>query len=595
MNLVFDIETDGLDPRRIFCISTIDVDTQEQKNFDVSNVCNGLAYLMQADKLIGHNIIGFDIPAIKKLYRVDLSDKKIVDTLVLSRLFNPVRASHSLEAWGYKLGFQKIDFDKYDKYSEEMMEYCANDVQLNLKVYEALKRESKGFTSESVNLERDTYKVITKQREHGFMLDVTLAQKLLEEFEKEIKLTEKEVHKTFKPRIDRRVIYPQHTKDGVLRKMGLDTKGKQTRLTDDEYDIFDKGQSDTVVRESEEPFKLGSRQQIGEYLQQFGWKPKEFTPTGQPKVDERILNKVKDIPEATLIAKYLMLQKRIAQVSSWLTFLPESLIANSEGCVALAARVHGSVITNGTITGRMSHRDPNMAQIPSLASPYGKECRSCWTVADKFKLVGIDASGLELRMLAHYLNDEEFTDDIINGDIHTANQKRAGLKSRNQAKTFIYAFLYGAGDAKIGSVIGGNKAEGKRVKQSFLANFGTLKTFRNRITREAEQNGFIKGLDGRKIFIRSAHAALNSLLQGAGAIVMKRALVIFDELIKENNLLANCVANVHDEWQVEVLEEEAEQLGQLGVDAIRAAGVYYNLNCPLDGEYKIGGNWSETH
>ena len=595
MNLVFDIETDGLDPHRIFCISTIDVDTQEQKNFDVSNVCNGLAYLMQADKLIGHNIIGFDIPAIKKLYRVDLSDKKIVDTLVLSRLFNPVRASHSLEAWGYKLGFQKIDFDKYDKYSEEMMEYCANDVQLNLKVYEALKRESKGFTSESVNLERDTYKVITKQREHGFMLDITLAQKLLEEFEKEIKLTEKEVHKTFKPRIDRRVIYPQHTKDGVLRKMGLDTKGKQTRLTDDEYDIFDKGQSDTVVRESEEPFKLGSRQQIGEYLQQFGWKPKEFTPTGQPKVDEKILNKVKDIPEATLIAKYLMLQKRIAQVSSWLTFLPENLIENSEGCVELSARVHGSVITNGTITGRMSHRDPNMAQIPSLASPYGKECRSCWTVADKFKLVGIDASGLELRMLAHYLNDEEFTDDIINGDIHTANQKRAGLKSRNQAKTFIYAFLYGAGDAKIGSVIGGNKAEGKRVKQSFLANFGTLKTFRNRITREAEQNGFIKGLDGRKIFIRSAHAALNSLLQGAGSIVMKRALIIFDELIKENNLLANCVANVHDEWQVEVLEEEAEQLGQLGVDAIRAAGVYYNLNCPLDGEYKIGGNWSETH
>ena len=595
MNLVFDIETDGLDPHKIFCISTIDVDTQEQKNFDVSNVCNGLAYLMQADKLIGHNIIGFDIPAIKKLYRVDLSDKKIVDTLVLSRLFNPVRASHSLEAWGYKLGFQKIDFDKYDEYSEEMMEYCANDVQLNLKVYEALKRESKGFTSESVNLERDTYKVITKQREHGFMLDVTLAQKLLEEFEKEIKLTEKEVHKTFKPRIDRRVIYPQHTKDGVLRKMGLDTKGKQTRLTDDEYDIFDKGQSTTVVRETEEPFKLGSRQQIGEYLQQFGWKPKEFTPTGQPKVDEKILNKVKDIPEATLIAKYLMLQKRIAQVSSWLTFLPENLIENSEGCVELSARVHGSVITNGTITGRMSHRDPNMAQIPSLASPYGKECRSCWTVADKFKLVGIDASGLELRMLAHYLNDEEFTDDIINGDIHTANQKRAGLKSRNQAKTFIYAFLYGAGDAKIGSVIGGNKAEGKRVKQSFLANFGTLKTFRNRITREAEQNGFIKGLDGRKIFIRSAHAALNSLLQGAGAIVMKRALVIFDELIKENNLLANCVANVHDEWQVEVLEEEAEQLGQLGVDAIRAAGVYYNLNCPLDGEYKIGGNWSETH
>ncbi len=589
-SLVFDIETDGLDPTKIFCISTINVDTQEQSNFDINNISNGIYHLQQADKLIGHNIIGFDIPAIKNLYRVNLSDKKIIDTLVLSRLFNPVRGAHSLEAWGYKLGFPKIDFNEYDKYSEEMMDYCAHDVQLNFKVYEELKRESKGFTSESVNLERDIYKIITDQREHGFMFDVYLANKLLSEFENEIKLTEKEVHKTFKPRIDRRVIYPQHTKDGVLRKMGLDTKGKQVRLTDDEYDIFNKSQSNTVVRESEKPFKLGSRQQIGDYLQQFGWKPKEFTPTGQPKVDEKILNKVKEIPEAALIAKYLMLQKRIAQVSSWTDFMKHE--PNSNG---LWARVHGSVITNGTITGRMSHRDPNMAQVPSLASPYGKECRSCWTVPRGHKLVGIDASGLELRMLAHYLNDKEFTNDIINGDIHTANQNRAGLKSRNQAKTFIYAFLYGAGDAKIGAIVGGSKGEGRRIKQSFLSNFGTLKTFRNRITREAEQNGFIKGLDGRKIFIRSSHAALNSLLQGAGAIVMKRALIILDELIQENNLTATCVANVHDEWQVEVIEEQAEQLGQLGVDAIRAAGVYYNLNCPLDGEYKVGGNWSETH
>ena len=557
-SLVFDIETDGLDPTKIFCISTINVDTQEQSNFDINNISNGIYHLQQADKLIGHNIIGFDIPAIKNLYRVNLSDKKIIDTLVLSRLFNPVRGAHSLEAWGYKLGFPKIDFNEYDKYSEEMMDYCAHDVQLNFKVYEELKRESKGFTSESVNLERDIYKIITDQREHGFMFDVYLANKLLSEFENEIKLTEKEVHKTFKPRIDRRVIYPQHTKDGVLRKMGLDTKGKQVRLTDDEYDIFNKSQSNTVVRESEKPFKLGSRQQIGDYLQQFGWKPKEFTPTGQPKVDEKILNKVKEIPEAALIAKYLMLQKRIAQVSSWTDFMKHE--PNSNG---LWARVHGSVITNGTITGRMSHRDPNMAQVPSLASPYGKECRSCWTVPRGHKLVGIDASGLELRMLAHYLNDKEFTNDIINGDIHTANQNRAGLKSRNQAKTFIYAFLYGAGDAKIGAIVGGSKGEGRRIKQSFLSNFGTLKTFRNRITREAEQNGFIKGLDGRKIFIRSSHAALNSLLQGAGAIVMKRALIILDELIQENNLTATCVANVHDEWQVEVIEEQAEQLGQL--------------------------------
>ena len=581
-SLVFDIETDGLDPTQIYCMSVFDTETHAQFNFKPDVISEGLWLLESADKLIGHNIIGFDIPVIKKLCGIDLSNKKIVDTLVLSRLFNPVRGAHSLEAWGYKLECHKMEFNEYDKYSEDMLKYCAQDVLLNYKVYEELKRESKGFTSESVNLETDTYKIITDQRQHGFMLDVKLAEELLKQFNDELKITEDKVHKTFKPRINKRVIYSQHTKDGVLRKMGLDTNGKQMRLTAEEYDIFDKGSSTTVVRVSEEEFKLGSRQQIGEYLQQFGWKPKHFTPTGQPKVDEKILSTVKNIPEAALIAKYLMLQKRIAQVSSWLKFLNDK-------------RVHGSVISNGTITGRMSHRDPNMAQIPSLASPYGKECRTCWTVPKGYKLVGVDASGLELRMLAHYLNDEEFINDILNGDIHTANQNRAGLQSRSQAKTFIYAFLYGAGDAKIGSVVGGSKAEGKRIKQSFLNNFPSLKSLRNRITREADKNGFIKGLDGRKIFIRSSHAALNSLLQGAGAIVMKRALIILNEAIHNAGLDAHCVANVHDEWQIETREDHVDELGSLAVNAIRSAGIYYKLTCPLDGQYKVGGTWSETH
>jgi DNA polymerase I-like protein with 3'-5' exonuclease and polymerase domains len=198
-------------------------------------------------------------------------------------------------------------------------------------------------------------------------------------------------------------------------------------------------------------------------------------------------------------------------------------------------------------------------------------------------------------MLAHYLDDKEFIDDILTGDIHTANQARAGLKSRSQAKTFIYAFLYGAGDAKIGSVVGGSKAEGKRIKQSFLSNFPTLRSLRNRITRTAEQNGFITGLDGRKIFIRSSHAALNSLLQGAGAIVMKRALIILNESIKSNDIDAHFVANVHDEWQIETWHEDVDNLGIIAVNSIKEAGDYYNLNCPLDGKYKVGGNWSETH
>ena len=580
-SLVFDIETDGLQPTKIYCMSALDVDTKEQLNFPQSKIEEGVQLLESSDKLIGHNIIGFDIPAIKRLYGVDLMSKKIIDTLVLSRLFNPIRASHGLKAWGNTLQFPKIEFNDYSRYSDEMMKYCSQDVFVNYKVYEALKTESKGFTSESVNLEIETYKIITKQKDFGFTLNGRAVQELLAHFKIELAKAEEEVHRTFKPKVIERSLKAQHTKGGILSKLGVDREGNNARLTKEEYTILSKG-ANNVVRITEEPFNLGSRQQIGEYLQEFGWKPKHFTPTGQPKIDETVLSKVKDIPEAAIIARYLMLQKRIAQVKSWLSFLRRD-------------RVHGSVISNGTITGRMAHRDPNLAQVPSVTSPYGKECRACWTVPRGYKLVGVDASGLELRMVAHYLNDKEFINEILNGDIHTANQARAGLESRTQAKTFIYAFLYGAGDAKIGSVVGGNKRTGRRIKQSFLDNFPTLKSLRHRITREAEENEYIKALDGRKIFIRSSHAALNSLLQGAGAIVMKRGLIILDEMLQENVVDAHVVANVHDEWQIETWHEDVDRLGQMAVNAIRQAGDYYKLNCPLDAEYKVGENWSETH
>ena len=580
-SLVFDIETNGLQPTKIYCMSVLNVDTKEQLNFPQSKIEEGIELLESSDKLIGHNIIGFDIPTIKRLYGVDLLSKKIIDTLVLSRLFNPIRASHGLKAWGNTLQFPKIEFNDYSRYSDDMMKYCAQDVFVNYKVYQALKTESKGFTSESVNLETETYKITTKQKDFGFVLHQKEAKKLLAYFKNQLVEAEDEVHKTFKSKVIERPLKAQHTKQGILSKLGIDNEGRQARLTDEEYLTLSKG-AENIIRTTEEPFNLGSRQQIGEYLQEFGWIPKHFTPTGQPKIDETVLSRVKDIGEAVIIARYLMLQKRIAQVKSWLSFLKRD-------------RVHGSVISNGTITGRMSHRDPNLAQVPSVTSSYGKECRACWTVPRGYKLVGVDASGLELRMLAHYLNDKEFINEILNGDIHTANQARAGLESRTQAKTFIYAFLYGAGDAKIGSVVGGNKKTGRRIKQSFLDNFPTLKSLRHRITREAEQNEYIKALDGRKIFIRSSHAALNSLLQGAGAIVMKRGLIILDEMLQENIVDAHIVANVHDEWQIETWHEDVNRLGEMAVSAIRQAGDYYKLNCPLDAEYKVGENWSETH
>jgi len=277
-----------------------------------------------------------------------------------------------------------------------------------------------------------------------------------------------------------------------------------------------------------------------------------------------------------------MYQKRIAQIKSWL-----DSVDNQD-------RVHGFVNHNGTITGRMTHREPNLAQVPSSNSPYGKDCRACWTVPKGYNLVGIDASGLELRMLSHYMNDKEFTNEILHGDIHSANQKIAGLKSRNQAKTFIYAFIYGAGNEKLGSVVGGGKQDGQRLKQRFLANLPSLRNLKDRVTRAASK-GYIKGLDGRKIYIRSAHSALNALLQGGGSIVMKKALELLNDYIIEHDLDAHFVANIHDEWQIEVVKKDAKKVGELGVLAIQNAGLEFNTKCPLDGEYHIGDNWSETH
>ena len=576
MNLVFDIETDDLKATKIHCIVAQDLDTKEIFKFPPNKLEEGYAFLESANKLVGHNIVGFDIPMVEKFGGVKLGGKTVVDTLVLSRLFNPIReGGHSLEVWGSKLGLPKIEFDDYQNYSLDMLNYCVRDVQLNTLVFERLKKESKGFSKDSVDLEHELARILKQQEVNGFLFNDKEAELLLADLREKMGNIEKQVHEVFKPKmIDLKEVNPKLKQDGTLSKQGL---------TDEEYEERVKTKDTTpFMRRKLQEFNLGSRKQIGEYLVEFGWKPKKFTPIGQPMVDERTLANIKEIPEARLIAKYLLLQKRIAQIDSWFESQEED------------DRVHGFVIPNGTITGRMAHRKPNMAQVPSLKSPFGKECRSCWIVPEGYKLVGIDASGLELRMLAHYMKDEEFTNEIIHGDIHTFNQKLAGLESRDQAKTFIYALIYGAGDGKLGSVVGGSQADGKRLRQHFFDNRPTFKALGDKV-RRAAQKKYVKGLDGRKIFVRHPHAALNTLLQGGGAIAMKRALAMLDSLIRLQTLDAKFVANIHDEWQMEVKEELVDFVGNLAVDCIKTAGNYYNLLCPMDGEYKVGDNWSETH
>jgi len=477
-----------------------------------------------------------------------------------------------LENWGQLLQQPKGEHSDWLNFSQDMVEYCKQDVRVNELVYQRLLRDLNSFGTESVMLEGQVQRIISKQIENGWLLNQRAAFNLLGELkEKKFDLEDK-VHEKFKPLPTFiKEITPKVKKDGTYSVVGLKFLGDQWEIAVAPFSRLDYPE-----------FNLGSRQQIGRYLKYFGWQPETFTDKGQPIVDEGVLSKVKGIPEAELIGEYLMIQKRIAQVQSWLDAVKDD------------GRVHGYVNANGAVTGRMTHSSPNMGQVPAGYSPYGKECRAVWVVPEGYKLVGMDASGLELRMLAHYMNDKDYTNEILTGDIHTANQLAAGLDTRSQAKTFIYAFLYGAGDAKIGSIVGGTARDGRRLKAKFLKNTPALGALRERVG-VASARGFVFGLDRRKVSIRSEHAALNSLLQSAGAIIMKKALCILDEYATLHKIDYKIIGNIHDEIQTEVATKDAERFGRLATASIEAAGLHYKLNCPLAGEYQIGDNWSETH
>jgi DNA polymerase I-like protein with 3'-5' exonuclease and polymerase domains len=370
-------------------------------------------------------------------------------------------------------------------------------------------------------LEHKVQFAIQQQERNGWLLDQGLAHELCATFKEGMNDIEAELQETFPPIVEKR----------FSEKTGKRLKDKVT------------------------VFNVGSRQQVAERLETKGAKWHQKTPSGKPVVDEKTLKENSHVSEAGKVLEYLTLQKRYAQVHSWLEAVEED------------GRVHGRVISNGAVTGRMTHQSPNMAQVPASHSPYGHECRSCWTVPEGKKLVGFDASGLELRMLAHYMNDKEFTDVLLTDDIHTRNQMAAGLETRPQAKTFIYAFLYGAGDAKIGTIVGGSARDGADLKQRFLRNTPSLESLRERVIRAS----------GR---------------QAAGAIVMKKALVILDDYAKQWNLDYKLIGNIHDEVQSEVAEHQAEKYGWLAVECLKAAGVEFNLRCPLDGEYKVGTTWA---
>jgi DNA polymerase I-like protein with 3'-5' exonuclease and polymerase domains len=296
-----------------------------------------------------------------------------------------------------------------------------------------------------------------------------------------------------------------------------------------------------------------------------------------------------DMPEARLLQEYLLLNKRIGQLATgkqaWLK-LEEN------------GRLHGRVNHMGAVTSRCTHANPNLGQVPSVGAAYGKECRSLFVAPKGYSLLGADASGLELRCLAHYMaryDDGNYANVVLDGDVHTTNQEAAGLPTRSNAKTFIYGFLYGAGDEKIGKIIGKGAKEGKRIKKKFLSQLPALKKLKDAVSQAADDRGYIKGLDGRHTPIRHSHAALNSLLQGCGAILCKTWYVFIADAIKKAGLDATIVAFVHDEVQLVVKEGQEDETGRLIQQCMRDVEHHYGFRCRLDSEYKYGRNWSDTH
>jgi DNA polymerase I-like protein with 3'-5' exonuclease and polymerase domains len=425
-----------------------------------------------------------------------------------------------------------------------MLEYCIRDTELTRKLGVSLEQEGRSFSPEAYDLERQIRIIIDRQQDNGFAFNLMEGQILLAKLEDEQHYLEDQANEMFEP-----------------TEVQLKTKIKYI------------------------PFNIASRKQIAERLMERGWKPKRHTDKGNIIINEDVLSQIKNMPEAQMFNRYFLLQKRTGLLKSWIQECQED------------GRVHGKVLTLRTITGRMAHNKPNMAQVPAVYSPYGKECRSLWTVSnpETHNLVGTDASGLELRCFAHYLDYPDYTNTVLTGDIHSANQEMAGLRTRDQAKTFIYAFLYGAGAAKIGKIVGGSAQTGRKLIEKFLHNMPQLKKLRSDIQEAVLKEGTIKGLDGRRLQIRSEHSAVNALIQGAGAVVCKQWLVEMDKRIRRSGLDARLVASVHDEYQFEVAKPDIEPFTKITKEAMYQTQKILNFKCDLDSSYKVGNNWAETH
>jgi DNA polymerase I-like protein with 3'-5' exonuclease and polymerase domains len=592
--IIFDIETNALKIKDITKIHCCVIGGSCGHTALYTKVKEWLPLLENADVLIGHNICSYDIPAIQHLYPEFKPKGKVIDTLILARMFWPdildidfkkkwpgmpmqLYGRHKLEAYGFRLGQQKrhADLEDFSELTADLADRCKCDVDVTAKLWDRLQPKAAACMG-AVDLEMEFATLISLQERSGFHFDVSEALKLEAEITQQLNTLDERLRKRF-PFIDGGIFTPKRND----KKRGYIEGASMCRLT---------------------PLNPNSRDHIAWALENhLNWKASVFTETGKTKIDETIL---KEIPGAEDFVSSLTLQKRLSQLSTgnnaWLKL------------VTADSRIHGSVITVGCATQRAAHVGPNMAQVPAVRSVLGPECRALFGpnvlsncspqrdgLVSTVKQVGVDLSGIEARCLAHYLwpfDDGKFAREVIEGDIHSANQKAAGLPTRDLAKTFFYGLIYGAGSEKLGKITG---QDGKKLKRKYYKNMPALAELTKRVTAKAESDGFVKALDGRPIKIRSSHSALNFLLQSAGAIISKAWYnVCYEEITKAGYVYGEdwtFLAHVHDEIQFAVKTSIAQDVAEIASNSSNIAGNRLRMRIAVESEYKIGVNWAECH
>jgi hypothetical protein len=605
--LIFDLETDGLldSVSRLHCLVIHNPVSGETLSAHHEALPAALERLAQAPLLVGHNIIRYDLPVLNKLYPGWRPRGKAFDTLNATRLIWPEIADndfnrgrrdpafeaafpkkligrHSLEAWGCRLGLHKGAFGKsadWAEWSAEMQEYCEQDVRVSTALFRHILAQD--YSPEALALEMAFQERIFEQERYGFPFNRARAEKLYTELSAKREVIAQELQRVFPPRVVEEVFIPK-----VNNKIQGYIKGVP------------------FIKRREEEFNPRSTAHIAARLKdKYGWLPAAFTPTGEPALDEEALEAL-PYPEAKKLAEYRELQKIVAMLAEgkagWLKLVKDD------------GRIYGRVVTNGCVSGRCSHNSPNLGQVPKQGA-YGPACRELFEAGPpdaggEWVLVGADASGLELRVFGHFLaryDGGKYAHEVVQGDIHTANQKAAGLATRDEAKTFIYAFLYGAGPVLLGALLRPDGTEeqkrkaGLALKRRFLARTPAIKKLLEDLSTTLNKRKWLRGLDGRRLHVRSKHSALNLIFQSAGACLMKLATVLWHEKMEakgyKHGLDYVQVAHCHDEIQALARPRLAEEAGRLFVEAIEEAGRHFGFRVPMTGEYKIGKNWKETH